>query len=150
MKTIATGLFSLLVVALVSAQEHPQEHPTDNPTSASRIDKESIVAAIEQYVDRDANLKGGSFLVLDDQTGDVLRLKLDRVHKKRLASVGNDTYFACADFTTSKGITYDLDLFLKGASPNELAVTEIAVHKEEGKARYTWSEKMGVWTRVER
>ena len=147
MKTILTSLIGLAMVVAVNGQEHPTEHPTgaEHPTSTAKIDKASMAKAIEHFVMHDSALKGGAFLVLDDKTGQPLSLKLDKVHKERLSSIGNDTYFACADFKTAKGKIYDIDIFMMGKTADDLKVTEIMVHKENGKARYTWAEKKGLW-----
>ena len=66
----------------------------------------------------------------------------------RLTGIGNDTYFACADFQASNGKVYDLDIFMNGETTDDLAVTEISVHKEEGAERYGWREEDGVWVQV--
>lgn len=130
--------------------EHPdkeakgEEHPTKK-APAKAVTKEELAEAIEEYVTKDAELKGGYFLVYDQEAGETLALKLDLVHKARLSRISADVYFACADFKTPKGKTYDLDVFMKGTTKNNLKVTEVAVHKEEGKARYTWHEEGGIW-----
>lgn len=150
MKTFQITLLSMFLIGSLHGlnQEHPQEHPAEHPSEAMKIDKDNLATAIEQFVEQDAAIKGGYFLVLDDKTGEVLKLKLDRVHKERLASLGDDTYFACADFKTPEDKIYDLDIFMKGKSPHDLKVTEIMIHKENGKERYTWAESEGIWTRV--
>ena len=148
MRQLANSVLGLLQVASLGAQEHPTEHPTNITTKTAAIDKHILAAAIQSFITEDAALKGGAFLVIDDKNGHVLRLTLDKVHRDRLSKVGNDTYFACADFTTPKGKTYDLDIFMKGIDPSDLSVVEIAVHKEGGKARYTWAEKKGTWVKV--
>ncbi len=152
MKTFQITLLSMLMIGFLYGlnQEHPQEHPAEHPSAAIKIDKDNLATAIEQFVEQDAAIKGGYFLVLDDKTGEVLKLKLDRVHKERLASLGDDTYFACADFSipNPKAKTYDIDIFMKGKAPHDLKVTEIMIHKENGKERYTWSESEGIWESV--
>jgi hypothetical protein len=125
------------------AQEHPREHPTGRKTV--RLTKETLAQAIERYVDQESRLKGGYFLVYDAEAKAPLVLKLKLVHKERLATIGEGVYFACADFTTPEGKVYDLDIFMKGSDPDHLTVTQITVHKEEGKPRYTWYEEDGVW-----
>ena len=82
------------------------------------------------------------------EKSEVLQLELLKIHKERLASIGNDTYFACADFQASNGKVYDLDIFMSGKSADGLVVTEIIVHKEEGVQRYGWLEKDGVWVKT--
>ena len=66
----------------------------------------------------------------------------------RLTGLGNDVYFACADFQASNGKVYDLDIFMNGKSSENLGVTKIIVHKEDGVQRYSWREKDGVWVKT--
>jgi hypothetical protein len=131
-------------------QEHPGEHPQEHPKGKQRpgIAKDDLADAIQNYVKQEAALKGGFFLVYDKDAGRTLTLLLERVHRERLSRVAADTYFACADFQSSEGKTYDLDIFMRGPSKEKLEVTEISVHKEEGKARYNWVETKGVWSKV--
>ena len=145
------GLLALAAVLLGSAgvgraQEHP-EHPSEHPTSTKAISKESLAAAIADYVQHEAKLKGGYFLIYDAKAGKPLALTLVKVHKQRLARTAEDTYFACADFKSTDGHMYDLDIFMKGRSPDKLKVTEITVHKVDGKPRYKWVQEGGLWKR---
>ncbi len=136
----------LIGAGLGLSQEHP-EHPKEKKKGGAAVTKEDLGDAITEYVKKDAQLKGGYFLVFDASAKKPLALTLDKVHKDNLARVGENTYFACADFKTPEGKTYDLDVFMKGASKDQLTVTEVAVHKEDGKERYTWSEKDGTWSK---
>ncbi len=125
-------------------KEHPKEHPTEHPKGA-KVSKDNLADAIEAYVEHEAALKGGYFLVLDPKTEKPLVLTLKKVHKERLAQISSDVFFACADFVTPGGKVYDLDVFMQGNDADHLVVTEVSVHKEDGKARYTWLEKRGKW-----
>lgn len=131
--------------------EHPSEHPSEHPKKSKKaarkpsITMKDLAKAIEKYVKDDSDLKGGYFLVYDPVGKKTLELVLDKVHKERLAKVSENTYFACADFKTPEGKVYDLDIFMKGSSADSLTVTEVSVHKEDGKARYGWVEKKGIW-----
>lgn len=125
----------------------PQEHPEHPTTVKSDIDKDSLAKAIKDYVKRDTELRGGYFMVYDQKAEKTLALKLVLVHKARLSKVAKDVYFACADFKAPDGKVYDLDIFMKGNSMDNMKVTEISIHKEEGKPRYTWQEKGGIWTK---
>lgn len=127
-----------------SAGEHPAEHPAKHSDKKS-IDKDNMAKAIKNYVKDEAELKGGYFLVYDKKAKKPLALELVRVHKDRLSKIEDDVYFACADFKTPEGKIYDLDVFMEGSDPDKLEVTEISVHKEAGKPRYTWYEKKGIW-----
>ncbi len=143
----------MFVFSIVSAQEHPTgskkaEHPTTSIkpqiVQGERITMQNLALAIESFVEADINLRG-AFLVIDPSTNEVLKLNLEKVHKERLSHVGDDVYFACADFNADDGKVYDLDIFLRGTNTDELTVTEITVHKEDGQARYGWLEQDGVW-----
>ena len=148
-------LLTVCIFSIVSAQgEHPTgskkkaEHPTATLTpqivQGEKITLQNLARAIESFVEADINLRG-AFLVIDPNTDEVLKLNLEKVHKERLSHVGDDIYFACADFNADDGKIYDLDIFLRGTNTDELTVTEITVHKEDGQARYGWLEQDGVW-----
>ena len=124
--------------------EHPAEHP-EEVAGAAALTKGQLADAIEAYVAKEAKLHGGYFVAMDEKTGEELKLKLDKVHRKRLSKVGKDLYFACADFMTDEGKVYDLDVFMKGSDKNNLAFSEFSIHKEAGKERYAWYEQGGVW-----
>ena len=148
--------FTVVVCSIVSAQgEHPTkskkaEHPTTTITPqvvpGERITLQNLALAIESFVEADIMLRG-AFLVIDPSTNKVLKLTLDKVHKERLSHIGDDVYFACADFDADDGRVYDLDIFLQGKNTDNLTVTEISIHKEDGKARYGWLEENGIWVK---
>ena len=146
-------LFIVFAVSIVSAQG---EHPTGSKKSTAtitpqivqgeKITLKNLARAIESFVEADIILRG-AFLVIDPSTDEVLKLNLEKVHKERLSHVGDDVYFACADFNADNGKVYDLDIFLHGKNTDNLTVTEISVHKEDGNARYGWLEQDGVWVK---
>ena len=137
---VGTAVF----LSTVQAQEHPKEHPSSAKKSA--LTSEALAKEIVQYVEQEARLKGNYFLLYDQKEGKPLVLTLDKVHKDKLSKVVQGTYFACSDFKSKDGKTYDLDFFLK-ESDSGLQVSEITVHKENGKARYAWVEENGTWKR---
>ena len=162
------GVLVALVLAVMAivcmprayAPEHPSEHPTEHPTARPAehpaehpkprvkgvLTKEALAEAITHYVTKDAKLKGGYFLVYDAEQKEALVLTLDKVHKERLAHIGGGVYFACADFKAAHGRLYDLDIFMKQTDTG-LKVTQILVHKQDGRIRYTWYEEGGIWGR---
>ena len=139
--------YSILFVTLPFTGEHP-EHPEHPNKITSPVTINAVGKAVAEFIASDAKLKGGKFMVFDRLSSEVLQLDLLKIHMDRLTGLGNDTYFACADFQASNGKVYDLDIFMKGKSTDDLAVTEISVHKEEGVERYGWKEKRGVWVKV--
>ena len=148
--------------SLVQAQEHPEhpkkgaagkehpehpEHPKEKAKAAT-FTTADMSRGIRQFVEKDADLHGGKFIVWDDVKKQPLVLELTKVHEERLSQIGNDTAFVCADFTAADGTVYDLDFFMRGPDGEHLTVTDIAIHKEVGKPRYGWQEKDGLWVRV--
>ncbi len=128
------------------AQEHP-EHPEKSQAKpkAAGVSMSDLADAITDYVKKDTALKGGFFLVYDPADTMPLALTLDHVHTERLSRVSEQTYFACADFKTTNGKVYDLDVFMRGPDKQSLEVKEISIHKKNGTERYTWYEQGGIW-----
>ena len=149
-------LFAVFLSSLVVPQgEHPTkskktEHPTTTITpqivQGEKITYRNLALAIESFVEADINLRG-AFLVIDPITNEVLKLNLEKVHKERLSHIGDDVYFACADFNADNGKVYLLDILLSDTNTDILTVTEISVHKEDGEARYGWVEEDGIWVK---
>ena len=137
-------LFFLSALLFPEHPEHP-EHPTTK--KEPQLTVEALAISIENYIQNDVNLKGG-FFVYDKDKKELLTLTLTKIHKERLSNIGGETYFACADFSASNGNIYDLDIFMTGKSKENLDVTEINVHKENGQARYMWENQNGIWVKV--
>ena len=151
---IVMGTGFLLTASVATAEhpsEHPKEHPTEHPTehprakAASHLSKDDLAEAITAYVAAQMASGGGRYVVHDKKADRDLSLVLELVHKERLSKVGKQTYFACADFRGDDGMVYDLDFFMKGKAKDSLTFTEVSVHKQDGKARYNWFEKDGLW-----
>jgi hypothetical protein len=152
--------------------EHPEPpKPKPKPTPKP-LTKEELADKITAYIEKDTKLKGGYFLYYDKVADKALVLTLDKVHRERVAKTGKEVYFACSDFASHSkakptggtfgaakparaamrakdGVVYDIDFWMKRTARgrwSRLEVTEIMVHKVDGKPRYTWQEKDGVWT----
>lgn len=139
----AVILFCALVCAGCKKDEHPAEHPKESMEKVG-LTKDQLADAVQAYVSKTAAAGGGYFAAFDDKTGKEIKLTLDKVHRKRLSRVGEDTYFACADFKTTEGKVYDLDVFMKGSDKDNLTFSKFSIHKEDGKERYTWYEQGGI------
>jgi hypothetical protein len=163
---------SSIVVDIAWAQEHPEhpagtegsgtqehpEHPATEEGSAAKehlehvvkekkpLTIESVALYLEGYAAKHAVEQGGWMKLQDEEKEKTLELKLDKIHRERLAKTGEGTYFVCADFLTPEGKAYDLDFWVKETDKG-LEVTETTIHKEEGVARYNWVEKDGIWSR---
>jgi hypothetical protein len=151
------ALAGVLVAAAAAAQrgEHPEhpakeaaekEHPGKSATGPTFTTRD-MGRAIERHVEKDAELKGGKFLVWDAVKERPLVLTLERIHEDRLAQVAEDAAFVCADFKSPDGTVYDLDFFLTGPDGEHLELTELTIHKEAGQARYAWNQAGDRWVR---
>ena len=137
------------------AQEHPEhpkkgekehpEHPAEKGGMEMSLDE--LEAGITAFIQEDAKLKGGKFLVYDTTDRKPLVLALVKVHKDKLASLGGGVYFACTDMKAEDGTIYDLDFFMRKDAEG-VDATEVAVHKKAGQPRYGWKEDKGIWTKV--
>ena len=144
---------ALAVMALFSLpargqekKEHPKEHP-EHPKSEKKVSTEDIDKSIRGHIEKTAKASGGKFPVKDDVEKKTWELDLVKVHKDRLQALADGSYFACVDFKAADGTMVDVDFFLK-KDGEALAVTDTTVHKINGKARYNYEEKDGVWIRV--
>ncbi|HEX9286470.1 MAG TPA: hypothetical protein VF999_04290 [Thermoanaerobaculia bacterium] len=135
------------VSALAQQKEHPKEHPQEHPPSGKKLSTDDIDAAIRAHVEEKSKTSGGRFEVRDDVLSKTWSLELVRVHKDKLQALADGRYFACVDLKAADGTMVDVDFFLK-KDGDKLAVTDTAVHKIDGKARYNYEEKNGVWVRV--
>ena len=120
-------------------KEHPAKHKKAELTIGEFAD------AVDHYVADQEKKSGGYFLVKDAKQNKTLKCKLEKIHKKRLASLGNNVFFVCADFKATDGKVYDIDIFMKGTNKDNLVATKTMVHKENGTPRYTWYEENGIW-----
>lgn len=154
---LAFAAAACFLASPLAAQEHPtkkegkQEHPKkehpkkEHPKASQAVTTDDIDAGIRSHIQEKAS--GGSFSVQDDVLKKTWELELVRVHKDKLTPLSEDTYFACVDFRANDGTMVDVDFFLK-KDGDRLVVTDTSVHKVDGKARYSYEEKEGVWRRV--
>ena len=72
----------------------------------------------------------GLFHLVDDKTGEALRLRFIQVHNP-VRQMKDDIYFACTDFHVEGDAEkiYDIDFWLNGKS-GTLTVFQTKVHKE--------------------
>ena len=142
-RTVAClGIFS---ISLIGNQAFGQEHPEHPQSNSKQLSVQELSEAVKVYVDNESKKHDGYIEVEDPVQKKTLKLKLEKVHDDRLSPLGNDVYFVCADFRATDGNVYDIDIFMKGKSKDDLAATDTKVHKQNGTPRYTWYEEGGVW-----
>jgi actin-related protein len=150
MKTACLTL-AVAFAATVFAQEHP-EHPKPKSDakqehSSHTYSMDELEKAITNEIVTAQEKNDDSYTMKDTETNQTLKMKLDHVHRERLAKLDPKTYFACTDFKTDDGHTVDVDFFMKDDG-EKLVMSDATIHKIDGKARYNWQEKDGYWVRV--
>lgn len=134
-----------------NGEEHPddgEEHPDDGADAGQSLTIEQFADAAENYIEKKTEKNGGHFPVKDAKQDKTLKLELEKVHRKRLSHLGDDTYFVCADFEGKDGHTYDIDIFMEGTKKDNLEeAKKPMVHKVDGDERFTWHEEDGEWER---
>ena len=108
---------------------------------------DELEKAITTEITTEQNKNGGWYKMEDPKTNQTLSMKLDHVHRERLAKLDAKTYFACPDFKTDDGHMVDVDFFMKDDG-EKLVMSDATIHKIDGKPRYNWKEKDGYWERV--
>jgi len=132
-------------------QQRRQQRPAGrrgaapNRQAGQAVTKEELTNMVKRFVERQATLQGGEFVYYDQETKKPLVLTLEKVHEDRLAKTSENSYFVCADFKNPEGKLYDLDFFMVGEGHRRPRVSEITIHKADGKERYLWVENNGIW-----
>jgi hypothetical protein len=150
--SVGICVFAIMSLALspgLAAQEHPtSEHPSaEHPSASKPVTMDQLAQAIQATIDAKAKEQGGRFHVQDPVLHKTWALTLVDVHKDRLAQLGPDTYFACTDFRATDGTMLDVDFYMKNEN-GKLVFTDTAVHKVNGKPRFTYKKVGNYWERV--
>lgn len=142
------ALVASLMTAGLHAAEHPEhpkghEHPVGSKAWTKQMSKE-FTKAVEDHVAQKSAAEGGAFKIHDDKLGKDWSLKLISVHKKRVAHLGDQRFFACADFkSVEKGSKdkVDLDFYATKKADGSWTIDKVLIHKVNGEPRYTYNEK---------
>ncbi|MBI4051675.1 MAG: hypothetical protein HY400_04140 [Elusimicrobia bacterium] len=125
--------------------EHPKkEHPGhEHPGGMSPKEvKKTFTKTVEEHVATESRKSDGAFKINDSTLNKDWNLQLKKIHKNKIANLGGDKFFACADFKEKNGSKkkVDLDFYIqKGAAGWQ--VEKVLIHKVEGKPRFTYNEK---------
>ncbi len=158
MKNRRMLLTAALALALpAAAGEHPEhpkghehpgkeqadkhEHPGREKNAAHKELMKEFVRAVEDDIAAKTAGGGGKFTVSDDVLKKDWGLKLQRIHKHKIARLSENSFFACADFKETEGKgKLDLDFYVTKTGA-DWKVDKVLVHKVEGKPRFTYNEK---------
>lgn len=113
----------------------PAEHPGKK---AAQYTARDIKDALTSYVDKDVSLKGGYFLIYDAKNAKPWALTFSKIHDP-VRVINDKSYFACTDFKSGKTVL-DIDFWFEPDGKGKLKLTEIKIHKDNGKPRYTFEK----------
>ncbi len=147
-RTLILGAAAMLLAGCQSASSTDTHAlPPADYEPIPNVITEDIQAGIEKHIAEETERGGGYFIV--PYEGDVLKLKLVRVHTEYLSNLGPGRHFACVDLASTDGNMYDVDFFLEG-EPGNMVVTETTVHKINGRPLYLWEQRPDkTWARVQ-
>ena len=126
-------------VAEEHSKEHPKEHPTEHPKPAVLISKEDFSKIVDAQIKKASETSDGFYVVNDNVMHKSWWLKLDKIHTDKIVKLSDTKCFACADFKASDGAV-DLDFYMTKGKDG-WAVSEVIVHKVDGKPRFMYNEK---------
>ena len=133
---LVTALCLVAAPALLAQAKKSAEPTTDE------LDK-----AIRDQIAAKAKATGGKFQVKDNVLHKTWSLELVKVHKDKLTPLSDTRYFACVDFKADDGTAVDVDFYMDYKS-GKFSLTDITVHKINGKPRFMYEQKGDVWVRV--
>ncbi|MBI5208605.1 MAG: caspase family protein [Elusimicrobia bacterium] len=96
-------------------------------------------AVVQAYLKEQSEKGSGEFLLKDDVSGHVFRLRVAGYSKDSIVQLSRDEAFACVQFESGSGEKLDLDFYVKKRDVGEWAVSKIYVHKVDGKARFVYN-----------
>ena len=141
---LAVVLFGLLTLLPGSAQEHPRSSPAEHPgLPAARSTNSDVHQAVRDYVKK--RTSKGVFELRDPKSKRTRQLVLVKLHPATRVSGGN--YFVCGDFTDKNRDRIDLD-FDVASCEKSWAVSQVLVHKVNGKSRIGYKQGKGQWYRI--
>ena len=122
MKKITLSIFLVLLCSIFS-------FAGDDPSIQGKL-RSNISSSMQKFIAE--NSITNNLIIYDAVTGELLRLKYDKLHSGILKK--GDFYVSCADFNDSRGIKYDID-FLVGETDGSLTTLEAIVHSVGGQKR---------------
>ncbi|MFN3998472.1 transglutaminase-like domain-containing protein [Algoriphagus sp.] len=139
--------FFAFITALVAFSCQPKTESKEQEAPLKIVSIAEIESCIKEFIAVKTAENDGVFPVKDENHD--LKMKLIRVHTEYLSNLGPKRHFACVDLVDDSGEVYDVDFFMEG-EPGAMTVTEMTVHKLNGKPFYSWKQNKEdkTWYRV--
>ncbi|MBI4376410.1 MAG: hypothetical protein HY549_08170 [Elusimicrobia bacterium] len=129
-------------------QEHPQghhqgkEHPKHEHPEGSKGWKRAVKKDYTRAVKEHIKNNGGSLKIRDEVLKKDWELSLKRIHKDKIVHLGDNHFFACADFdSTGSKDKVDLDFYALKQPSGIWVIEKVLIHKVNGQPRYTYNER---------
>lgn len=145
-RIIISGFLLSLTACFSGSSLQEKEKSAASIKSVTRVGFAEIEAGIKSYMEEKVNPEDGFFHI--QEKGMALRLELVRIHREYLSDPGLKRHFVCVDLADANGDVYDVDFSLQGGK-DSLTLTEITLHKVNGKPLYFWQQQEDkIWHKV--
>ena len=130
----------LLAVFAAALAGCVREHVREHAKAEQRLLKRQYIDAVQAYVRRKTAEGNDAFLMYDLVRQKLWRLRLVRIHKKRIVELKDGRFFTCADFIEVDGKNeLDLDFYAQ-REPDGWIVYGL-IHKVNGRRRFKYDRK---------
>ena len=146
-QTHFVGLVGIYLALMFTFSAIAQEHPGKALGKKADVTPDHVKKAIVDYIQWDSDLKGGYFLIWDEQEQRVWSLKFSKPHGG-VREVKDEEYFLCTDFKAESKqpdgsistTVFDLDFWVKQDEDVKLIVDQIKIHKVAGIPRFKYDK----------
>lgn len=112
-------------------------------------DRQRVAGDLRRHIG--SRSKGGTWEVPDAAVSRSRKLSLQAVRTETLLPLTDGTASVCVDFVDDNGDRVDVDFNLERSDAGSAErIGDFEIHRVNGKARYTYLEKEGAWTRSAR
>jgi hypothetical protein len=122
----------IALIALVSCQKQ-EESADQSQTQATKLSAAQVKEAITTHIQSITGAEG-TFAIEDAVEARTRQLTFSYVHDS-VHETEDGRYYACVDFTEAPADTLDLDIYVSVDSEGTQKVSEVVIHKVNGKSR---------------
>lgn len=130
MRLTSSLSFLALLALMLSATECSVAQEQASSEETTDVKTADVKTVISDYIEQDQNLKG-AFLIRDEKGAIVRELQFDYVHDS-VNETDDGKYLMCVDFKEGEKVL-DLDFYVTASPSGELSVSDIIIHKIDGK-----------------
>jgi hypothetical protein len=144
---IQMKLFSLLLFVF-SLCAHSAT-VTEAKVGGVTVTSKSLAQALTSHVQQDVIIKGGFFIIEDDKTHELVKLKADKLDDgNHLHQLGKNSFLSWGEFSSAAGDHYLLDFYFEWHDGHWRANGPLSIYSKNKVKRYDWDETGPMLKRV--